>query len=114
MRPSELGVKFSENSRKATNAYTLFVNDESRLKGLPEGIIEAAKEKAKEKGRESEYAFGLEFSSFYPLLQYCEDRELREEIYMANAKKAFEGEFDNQKNIADYESFLKQQIESFF
>jgi len=106
---SELGVKFSENARNATNDYILFVEDEKRLKGLPEGTLEAAKDKAKEKGKEGQYAFSLEFSSFYPLLQYCEDRELREEIYMANAQKAFGGKFDNQQVILDIISFREKR-----
>lgn len=106
---SSLGVKFSENSRNAVNSYILFVDDVKKLKGLPEGVLEAAKEKANEKGKKDSYAFGLEFSSFYPLLQYCEDRDLRKEIYLANAKKAFGEEFDNQENIISMVSLREKR-----
>lgn len=106
---SELGVKFSENSRNAVNDYILFIDDEKRLNGIPEGAIEAAKEKAKEKGKDGSFAFGLEFSSFYPLLQYCEDRDLRKEIYMANATKAFGGKFDNQQIILQMVSLREKR-----
>ena len=40
---SKIGVRFSENSRNAVNDYVLFVDDVSRLKGLPESALEAAK-----------------------------------------------------------------------
>tara|TARA_B100001971_G_scaffold129103_1_gene118995 strand:- start:31343 stop:33358 length:2016 start_codon:yes stop_codon:yes gene_type:complete len=97
---SKLSLKFSENSRKATNEYTLFV-DEKDMAGIPEGVKEQARATAKEKGKADQYAFTLHFPSMYPFLQSCQNRELRKEIYMANATKATKGEFSNQDIIKE-------------
>ncbi len=98
---SSVGLKFSENVRKATNAYTLFVEKEEDLKGMPEAVVEQAKETAKEKGREDAWAFTLQFPSYLPFMQYCQNRELRKEIFQAASVKAVEGEFGNQENIKE-------------
>ena len=51
LKLSKLNLSFSENLRNATNAYTLFIDNEEDLKGMPEGIIEAAKETAVNKNQ---------------------------------------------------------------
>lgn len=98
---ASVGLKFSENVRKATNAYALFVENEADLKGMPESVLEQAKETAKEKGREDAWAFTLHFPSYLPFMQYCQNRELRKEIAEAASVKAVEGEFSNQENIKE-------------
>jgi len=98
---SSVGLKFSENVRKATNEYVLFVEDENKLKGMPDSVLEQARETAKEKGKENAWAFTLQFPSYLPFMQYCQDRELRKEIFMAASVKAVEGEFGNQDNIKE-------------
>lgn len=100
-RLSSVGLNFSENVRKATNAYVLFVENEKDLEGMPEAVIDQAKETAKEKGREDAWAFTLQFPSYLPFLQYCKNRELRKEIHEAASVKAVEGEFGNQENIKE-------------
>lgn len=97
---SKLGLNFSENARKATNEYVLFV-DEKDMQGMPEGAKEQARMTAKEKGQEGKGAFTLHFPSMFPFLQYCQNRELRKELYMANVTKAVSGEFSNQEKIKE-------------
>ncbi len=98
---SQLTLKFSENVRKGTNAFVLWIKDESDLKGMPEGIIEAAKETAKARGGETEWAFTLDYPSFGPFMQYCQNRELRKKMYEASNMKTYGGEFDNRDIILD-------------
>lgn len=98
---ASVGLKFSENVRKATNEYALFVENEEDLKGMPESVLEQAKETAREKGNEKAWAFTLHFPSYLPFMQYCQNRELRKEIFSAASVKAVEGEFGNQQNILD-------------
>lgn len=97
---SKLSLNFSENARKATNDYVLFVEEED-MQGMPEGVIEQAKMTAKEKGQEGKGAFTLHFPSMYPFLQYCKNRELRRELYLANVTKAVSGEYSNQEKIKE-------------
>ncbi|MBC76221.1 MAG: peptidase M3 [Halobacteriovoraceae bacterium] len=98
---SSVGLKFSENVRKATNEYVLFVENKEHLEGMPESVLEQAKETAKEKGKEGAWAFTLHFPSYLQFMQYCQKRELRKEISMAASYKAVEGEFGNQENIKE-------------
>ncbi|WP_428717459.1 M3 family metallopeptidase [Undibacterium curvum] len=84
-----LTTRFSENVLDATNDFSLWVESEQELSGLPQDVIHAAKAAAEKDGK-SGYKFTLHFPSYYPLLQYAENRSLREQIYRANATKASE------------------------
>ncbi|MFI4939497.1 MAG: M3 family metallopeptidase, partial [Burkholderiales bacterium] len=99
-----LSTKFSENILDATNDYALFVEDESALSGLPDDARHAARSAAEKDGKQG-YKFTLRFPSYFPVLQYADQRSLRETIYRANATKASElggkPEWDNTQNIVD-------------
>ena len=99
-----LSTKFSENVLDATNDYELLIDDAARLAGLPEDVIQAAQASAAKAGKTG-YRFTLHFPSYFPILQYADDRALREMIYTANATKASElgakPEWDNTQNIID-------------
>lgn len=95
---SKLSLKFSDNGRLATNEFVLFV-DEDDVKGMPAGVIEQARATAKEKGENDKYAFTLHFPSFYPFMQYCQNRELRKKMHMANSSKCNDGKYSNIENI---------------
>ena len=99
-----LSTKFSENVLDATNDYELLITDAARLAGLPDDVQQAAQASA-EKASKSGYRFTLHFPSYFPILQYANDRALRETIYRANATKASElgakPEWDNTQNIVE-------------
>jgi oligopeptidase A len=82
-----LSTRFSENVLDATNDYTLLVEDEAQLAGLPPDAKQAARDAAAAAGK-SGYQFSLHFPSFSPLLQFADERTLRETIYRVNATKA--------------------------
>lgn len=99
-----LTTKFSENILDATNEYALYIEDEAELPGLPDDAKQAARAAA-EKDEKPGYKFTLHFPSYFPVLQYADNRELRATIYRANATKASElgGQpaWDNTQNIVD-------------
>ncbi|HEX7645055.1 MAG TPA: M3 family metallopeptidase [Burkholderiaceae bacterium] len=99
-----LGTRFSENVLDATNDFSLIVEDEAELAGLP-GDAKAAARAAAEKDGRSGFKFTLHFPSYFPVLQYADSRGLREKIYRANATKASElgakPEWDNSGNIVE-------------
>ena len=102
-RLSELSSDFSNNVLDATMGWDIVITDESQLKGLPESALEAAKLSAESKGKKG-YRFTLEFPSYYPVLTYCENRELREMMYKEYATRASDqgsnaGKWDNSANI---------------
>ncbi len=106
-----LSTRFSENVLDATNDFKLLVENEADLAGLPDDAKAAARAAAERDGRGSEnpgWQFSLHFPSYYPVLQFADKRELREQIYRANATKASEmgvvfsevEKWDNTGNIA--------------
>ncbi|WP_432671895.1 M3 family metallopeptidase [Flavobacterium sp. SM2513] len=96
---SKLKLTFGENVLAETNNYHLRITNVADLKGLPEGVIEAAKAEAESKNEEG-WVFTLDYPSYIPFMTYADNRELRKELAIAAGKKAFQNnEFDNQENI---------------
>jgi oligopeptidase A len=94
---SRLGAKFSENLLDATNAYSLVIEDRKTLAGIPEDVLVAAREAAEKDGKPG-WKFTLHAPSYFPLLQYAEDRALRETLYRESTTRASEfgrPEWDN-------------------
>ena len=87
-----LSLQFGNNVVAETNAYQLFITDEAELNGLPESAKAAAKEEAVAAGRPDAWLFTPKRTSFTPVLQYCENRELRKELLMAYTTR---GNHDN-------------------
>jgi oligopeptidase A len=111
-RLSELGSKFGENVLDATNAWSRQVTRE-QLSGLPETALANARQAAQRAGLE-DYLINLEFPSFSPVLTYCDDRKLREEVYTANCTRASEqgphaSQWDN-TGIIEETLNLRQQL----
>ncbi|OOR98466.1 oligopeptidase A [Haemophilus paracuniculus] len=102
-RLSELSSQFSNNVLDATMGWDIVITDEAQLQGLPESALEAAKLSAESKGKKG-YRFTLEFPSYFPVLTYCDNRELRAALYKEYATRASDqganaGKWDNTANI---------------
>ncbi|MEH6576240.1 MAG: oligopeptidase A [Amphritea sp.] len=96
---SELTTKFSENVMDATDGWRKLINDETELAGLPASALAAAKQMAESKG-ESGWLITLDFPSYFAVITYADNRELRHEIYTAFATRASDqgpnaGKWDN-------------------
>jgi oligopeptidase A len=99
---AQLGAKFAENVLDATNAYSIVIEDPARLAGLHEDLLAAAREAAQKDGRGG-WKFTLHAPSYLPLMQYAEDRALRETMYRESVTRASEfgrPEWDNTPLIA--------------
>jgi oligopeptidase A len=98
---AKLSAKFSENVLDATNAFSIVV-DEARTKGIPADSLHAAREAAQKSGKQG-WKFTLHAPSYMPVMQYAEDRALRETLYRESATRASEfgkPEWDNTGHIA--------------
>ncbi len=98
-RLSELSAQFSNNVLDATMGWDKVIENLEGLKGLPESALAAAKQSAENKGLEG-YRFTLEIPSYLPVMTYCENRALREEMYRAFVTRASDqgpnaGKWDN-------------------
>jgi len=108
---AKLSTQFEENILDATNEFSIFVNDLDELRGIPEENIKKALAEAKEDKKEG-YKFTLHFPSYLPVMQYADNRILREKLYHAYATRASElasPKFDNTKLI---EEILELRYES--
>jgi oligopeptidase A len=84
---SKLTSQYSDNVLDATNAWHKQLTDESLLAGLPESARSLAKQTAEQRDLEG-WVFTLEFPSYYPVLTYADNRELREELYSVYVTRA--------------------------
>ena len=104
-RLSELGSTYSNNVLDATMGWSKLITDENDLKGLPESALAAAKALAESKEQEG-WLLTLDIPSYLPVITYCENRELREEMYRAFATRASDqgpnaGKWDNSEVMAE-------------
>jgi oligopeptidase A len=96
-RLAELSSRFSDNLLDATNDYTLVIENKNELSGLPDDVLQAAQEAAQEVGK-SGWLFTLKAPSYMPIMQYADNRSLREKMYLAYGTRASEfgkTEWDN-------------------
>jgi len=105
---SSLAAQFSENLLDATNAYSEILTKAADLAGLPEESLEAARLAAQEEGREG-WKFTLHIPSYLPVMQYAEQRVLRQRMYRAYATRA--SEFSDSGSRPEWDnSSLMQRI----
>ncbi|GAA5167350.1 M3 family metallopeptidase [Viridibacterium curvum] len=106
---ASLAAKFSENVLDATNDFSWLVTDAAQVAGIPGDALAAAKAAADKAGKQG-WLFTLHMPSYLPVLQYADDRSLRETLYRAYATRASEfasdgvsptthPEWDNAPNI---------------
>ncbi|MEH6582393.1 MAG: oligopeptidase A [Halioglobus sp.] len=116
-RLTELGSKFTENVLDATNAWSRQCS-EAELSGLPATALASARQAAEQAGVEG-YLINLEFPSYQPIITYCDNAALREEVYRANATRASDlgphaGQWDNSgviEEILDLRQELAQLLD---
>ena len=99
---AQLAAKFEENLLDATNAFSLLIATEDELRGLPVDILQVAQESA-QRDQQSGWKFTLHAPSYGPVMQYADNRNLREQMYRAYVTRAAEfgpPEWDNTELIA--------------
>ena len=84
-----LGKAFSDHVLDATDSFVHLISNTEELLGLPEDAIVAAADLAQQKGLQG-WAFSLHFPSYYPVMQYSENRSLRRLMYEAYVTRASE------------------------
>ncbi len=96
---ASLSAKFSENVLDATQAWTKHLSDAAPLAGLPDSAQALARQAAQQRGLDG-WLLTLELPSYLPVLNYADDRALRQELYDAYCTRASEqgpnaGQWDN-------------------
>lgn len=120
-----LNDKYNANVLAETKNYKLVVSDKNDLKGLPDYLITNAELLAKENNMKGKYIFTLDNSCVLPFLTYCDNRQLRKEIFTARINRCnTSNKYDNNKitaqiltlrakmaNILGYKTFAELTLE---
>ena len=103
---ARLSAKFSENVLDATNAFSICITKEQTA-GIPDDVLEAAREAAEKDEKQTagkpRWKFTLHMPSYLPVMQYADERALREKLYYAGSTRAAEfgkPDWDNAPLIA--------------
>jgi peptidyl-dipeptidase Dcp len=104
-----LSLKFEENVLAETNDYFLHITEKEKLKGLPEGVREAAAAEALSREMKG-WTFTLHAPSFVPFLQYSEVRELREQMFRAYSTRAFRGNDRDNSELVKRIAVLRLEV----
>ena len=86
---ASLTSRYEDNLLDVTNAWALYVDDGARLAGIPADVLGAARQAAADDGKAG-WTLSLRMPCYQPVLQYADDRSLREMLYRAYATRASE------------------------
>ncbi len=101
---SSLTITFSNHVLAENNAFKLVVDKEEDLAGMPDWLKASAADEAKAAGMDGKWLFTLQASSRLQLLQYAENRSLREKMYKAYISMG------NNNDANDNKEVLKQVL----
>lgn len=95
---SMLQLQFDQNLLHETNNTFVTVDKLEDLDGLPQANIDAAAKMAKDNGQEGKWMFNMQRASCNPVLQFCNNRDLRKQVYNAYYNRGNQGnEWDNKE-----------------
>ncbi|HEX6706001.1 MAG TPA: M3 family metallopeptidase [Albitalea sp.] len=101
-RQAELAQKFSEHVLDATDGFAYYASEDD-LVGVPDDVKQAARAAAQAQGQDG-HKLTLHFPSYFPVLQYADNRALREKLYTAHVTRASElgkPELDNSAPMSE-------------
>lgn len=97
---SLLSLQFGKNVLASSNSFSLHVENEADLDGLPQYVRDMGAASAAEKGLVG-WVYTLEYPSYSPFMKFSRCRELRRKMYMARSTRAYGGEFGNEGIVGD-------------
>ena len=86
---SAFSSRFNDNLLDATNNSMLHVEHVDELSGIPADVLQTARETAAKDGTPG-WKFTLHAPSYLPVIQYADNRALREKMYRAYSTRASE------------------------
>ena len=102
-RQSELSSRFSDNLLDATNDFKQVVENKAELSGLPDDVLQTARDAYLEFAKTAAadkpvltsdegqgWLFTLKAPSYMPVMQFADNRELRQKMYRASSTRASE------------------------
>jgi len=113
LKLSQIQTKFEENLLDATQNWQKHIEDQTLLVGLPESAMALAAQNAQRENKTG-WLVSLEYPSYLPVMQYADDRALREEVYQAFVTRASDkgpdaGKWDNSPLMVEILALRQQQ-----
>lgn len=96
---TDLYLKYNKNLLNSNNSFEIVVDKKEDLAGLPQSTIDNAAAEAKERGKEGKWVFTLHAPSRLAVLQYADNRDLREKMWRGYTTNATIGDNDNRPVI---------------
>ncbi len=99
---SELSAQCDQHLADATNSFSLHIDDEARIAGLPAGVKEAARLRSEREGTGRGWTLSLQTPCVWGVLNHVRDRALREAMYRAFTTRCSEegaGELSNADTV---------------
>jgi oligopeptidase A len=84
---TRLGSQFEQNLMKATDAFSLHLEDDRRLTGIPPSFRSLYRQAAEDRGLQG-YVITLHRPSYLGVMMYAQDRTLRETLYRSYVTRA--------------------------
>jgi oligopeptidase A len=114
-RMSELTSKFSENVLDATAGWFKHLPSKDELAGLPDSALALFEQQAQQRGLEG-YVVTLDIPCYLPLMQYAENSELRQELYVAYTSRASDqgpnaGQWNNDELMVEIINLRQEKAE---
>ncbi len=106
---SSLTLKFGQNTLKETNEFSLIIEKQSDLKGLPKDLIAQAKIQAEKENLKNVWLFKATRENLYPFLTFSKNRTLREKIYKGYVNKGKNSNSNNNEQILIEISSLREE-----
>ena len=123
MRLAQLATTFSNNVLDETKAFSLTVDDASKMEGVPESakamwanahatfLKTEGKEDVEMDPEKGPWRITLDMPSYIAVLSHMKDRDIREQVYRANIKRASEANEEKNNIPLIYETLkLKQKM----
>jgi oligopeptidase A len=103
---------FEHNVQDASDAWSLHIEDDSTLAGLPPQIIERASAEARKRDRQGSL-LTLDYPTYDAVMRHADNRKLREQMYRAWVTRGSEhGEQPDWDNSAHIESIMALRHEA--
>ena len=97
---SQLTLRYGQNVLKATNAWTMLITREEDLAGLNDDTKAMLRANAEKRGMEG-WLLDLKPTTYIPVMEDLDNRDIRRELYTAYNSRCIGGEYDNTQIIID-------------
>jgi len=87
LKLSELSNQFQQNVMDSTDAWSKLIEDETLLSGISDRIKQSLRQNAESKQLNG-WLLSLDYPTFYSIVAYADNRQLRQEIYTAYFTRA--------------------------